>query len=295
MKMPLLLSIPGLWLYGPPAAVSQSLATAPVVTLVSGHKLAGPIRFQSARFVNGKGNVDIPDPVDWVVFRAEGSSVDVKVPTRDIRTLLIEYSERPSDGGVAYITRNATIKLSDGRIVRGTLPTGVEREYEQAEFTRYVLIETGPLAWHRFQLSDFVSEHFPRQAPAEQVAIITFAVTKVIERPVLADSAARRVLAIRREGGMVQLTATSHECYGSTRDMVYCIYFDVAAHQVDRAVMAQLGGAPLEYFDTEQLLERVGMVLLESGMTMEEAGAFLARTYERVGIALRRYAAGAGQ
>jgi hypothetical protein len=109
------------------------------------------------------------------------------------------------------------------------------------------------------------------------------------DRPQLADVAAKQSIALYRSGGMTAIKINSQDCHKYILDKIYCIYLDTAAQQIDRAVVDDIKFARDPYFDSEQMLDRTGPILIEAGMNMQDANVFLRQSYLFVKLALERH------
>ncbi len=108
------------------------------------------------------------------------------------------------------------------------------------------------------------------------------------DRPQLADIAAKQSIALYRNGGITAMKLNSQDCHKYILDKFYCVYLDAVAQQIDRAVVDDLKLPRDSYFDSEQMLERAGPVLIEAGMNMQDANVFLRQSYLLVKLALER-------
>lgn len=122
---------------------------------------------------------------------------------------------------------------------------------------------------------------------AALIAVISY-MANAQDRPQLADVAAKQSIALYRSGGMTAVKINSQDCHKYILDKIYCIYLDTAAQQIDRAVVDDLKLPRDPYFDSEQMLDRVGLVLIEAGMNMQDANSFLRQSYLLVKLALER-------
>ncbi|MCR6663794.1 MAG: hypothetical protein NVV60_11800 [Luteimonas sp.] len=112
------------------------------------------------------------------------------------------------------------------------------------------------------------------------------------DRPQLADVAARQTHALYKSGGLIALQINSQDCHKYLEDKFFCIYLDTAAQQIDQS-FASAAGFPLSpYFSGDQFLERVGPILFDAGMNMQDANDFLRLSYALVELALERNADG---
>ena len=108
----------------------------------------------------------------------------------------------------------------------------------------------------------------------------------------LIDQAVSLTFEIYETHGMPGLKQNSQDCYQYVNDKVnekfLCIYLDTAAQQIDRAIADPLNAPRNPYFDNKQFLDRAGIVLHRSGMSMRDANAFLNQIYQQVEASLNR-------
>lgn len=89
--------------------------------------------------------------------------------------------------------------------------------------------------------------------------------------------AAQKTASVYQSGGMVGLIEQVSECYASDKNRYYCIYLDVAARGVDQAVAAANPKFPRsDFFANEPFGQRIGPILIDAGLTLEEANEYLA-------------------
>jgi len=106
------------------------------------------------------------------------------------------------------------------------------------------------------------------------------------ERSQLAHIAARQVVAIYARGGLNQVQTNSADCYRYITDKFLCIYQDIAAQQIDRAVVDPIQMPRDPYFDDPQLFQRIGPIFINAGMNLDDANAFLRRSHAQISAAL---------
>ena len=112
------------------------------------------------------------------------------------------------------------------------------------------------------------------------------------DRPQLADIAARQTLALYKSGGLIALITNSEDCYEHITDKFYCVYLDIAAHQVDQSSSKKMESQPHPYFDIEQSSKRIRPALISTGMSAQDAYEFLRSSFSLIELALEKNADG---
>lgn len=95
------------------------------------------------------------------------------------------------------------------------------------------------------------------------------------DRSVLPEVAVRQSVGLYESGGMSALRVNSQDCYTSILDKFFCFYLDLVAQEIDAKWVSTVGGPADPYFEYEKVFNRIKPVLVTSGMTMNEANAFL--------------------
>ena len=136
----------------------------------------GRVLFGNTRWEMGEGARDINGRTSELIFLAEGSDEFVSVELAQVKDLRITYKKKyqpflTGNDGVTYITRIATLTLRDGKTYRGLIPT--QHTVDATTTTsRYVVVETAPLVWKKFELPNFFSSSVPEIPISETVVRI---------------------------------------------------------------------------------------------------------------------------
>ena len=112
--------------------------------------------------------------------------------------------------------------------------------------------------------------------------LIFAASTFAAERSPIARIAWDSVDSAYRSGGMTSVKTVIQDCYKRDLSGIYCIYMDTAGRLIDISAAKFHGFPPDEYFLDEQYLPRVGPSLINAGLSMTEANAFLRKCGEEI-------------
>ncbi len=75
---------------------------------------------------------------------------------------------------------------------------------------------------------------------------------------------------------MVGLIAQTSECYANNRqNRFYCLYLDLASRKIDQIFVDAMGWPATEFFSDAEFGPRIIPVLVEAGMDMDAANAYL--------------------